>query len=247
MPRKKKEPVAEEKSECAKPLKIENMYEKIPKELLDNADNPNFDLHKLKLPFRMCVVAPSGSGKTNFVLNLISIFSRGRGSFASVDIITRNKDEPLYKWLVLKCDQINIKEGMESIPPLDKMDKEINHLVIFDDLVLAKDQSRIENYYIRARKLNCSVIYLSQSYYRIPKIIRSNCNYMCILKLSGNREVKMILSEFGLGVSKEELLRLYTEATAEKFQPLIIDLDEEPPKRFRKGLTEIMTVNPENK
>lgn len=245
MPRKKKEPVAEEKSEDAKPLKIENMYEKIPKDLLDNADNPNFDLHKLKLPFRMCVVAPSGSGKTNFVLNLISIFSRGRGSFASVDIITRNKDEPLYKWLVLKCDQINIKEGMESIPPLDKMDKEINHLVIFDDLVLAKDQSRIENYYIRARKLNCSVIYLSQSYYRIPKIIRSNCNYMCILKLSGNREVKMILSEFGLGVSKEELLRLYTEATAEKFQPLIIDMDEEAPKRFRKGLTEIMTVNPE--
>lgn len=245
MPRKKKEPVAEEKSEDAKPLKIENMYEKIPKDLLDNADNPNFDLHKLKLPFRMCVVAPSGSGKTNFVLNLISIFSRGRGSFASVDIITRNKDEPLYKWLVLKCDQINIKEGMESIPPLDKMDKDINHLVIFDDLVLAKDQSRIENYYIRARKLNCSVIYLSQSYYRIPKIIRSNCNYMCILKLSGNREVKMILSEFGLGVSKEELLRLYTEATAEKFQPLIIDMDEEAPKRFRKGLTEIMTVNPE--
>jgi hypothetical protein len=244
MPRKKKLPVDEEPKD-AKPLKIENMYEKIPKDLLDNADNPNFDLHKLKLPFRMCVVAPSGSGKTNFVLNLISIFSRGRGSFASVDIITRNKDEPLYKWLVLKCDQINIKEGMESIPPLDKMDKEINHLVIFDDLVLAKDQSRIENYYIRARKLNCSVIYLSQSYYRIPKIIRSNCNYMCILKLSGNREVKMILSEFGLGVSKEELLRLYTEATAEKFQPLIIDMDEEAPKRFRKGLTEIMTVHPE--
>ena len=242
MPRKKKEPNADEKKEDAKPLKIENMYEKIPKDLLDNADNPNFDLHKLKLPFRMCVVAPSGSGKTNFVLNLISIFSRGRGSFASVDIITRNKDEPLYKWLVMKCDQINIKEGMEAIPPLDKMDKDVNHLVIFDDLVLAKDQSRIENYYIRARKLNCSVIYLSQSYYRIPKIIRSNCNYMCILKLSGNREVKMILSEFGLGVSKEELLRLYTEATAEKFQPLIIDMDEEAPKRFRKGLQTIMEV-----
>lgn len=241
-PRKKKEPTD---TKDAKPIKIENMYEKIPKDLLDNADNPNFDLHHLKLPFRMCVVAPSGSGKTNFVLNLISIFSRGRGSFASVDIITRNKDEPLYRWLVMKCEQINIKEGMENIPPLDKMDKEINHLVIFDDLVLAKDQSRIENYYIRARKLNCSVIYLSQSYYRIPKIIRSNCNYMCILKLSGNREVKMILSEFGLGVSKEELLRLYTEATAEKFQPLIIDMDEEAPKRFRKGLTEIMEVHTE--
>jgi hypothetical protein len=75
----------------------------------------------------------------------------------------------------LKSDQIQIKEGMENIPPLDKMDKDVSHLVCFDDLVLAKNQSAIENYYIRARKLNCSVVYLSQSYFRIPKIIRNNC------------------------------------------------------------------------
>jgi len=42
--------------------KIVNMYEKIPSEFLDKVDNPNFDLHKLRLPFRMCIVAPSGSG-----------------------------------------------------------------------------------------------------------------------------------------------------------------------------------------
>ena len=53
--------------------KIENLYEKIPKELLDEADNPNFALHHLKLPFRMCIVAPSGSGKTNFLCNLIGL------------------------------------------------------------------------------------------------------------------------------------------------------------------------------
>ena len=46
--------------------KIVNMYEKLPKEFLDKVDNPNFELHHLKLPFRMCIVAPSGSGKTNF-------------------------------------------------------------------------------------------------------------------------------------------------------------------------------------
>ena len=46
--------------------KIVNMYEKIPKEYLDKVDNPNFHLHQLKLPFRMVIVAPSGSGKTNF-------------------------------------------------------------------------------------------------------------------------------------------------------------------------------------
>jgi len=121
------------------------------------------------------------------------------------------------------------------------MDKAVNHLVCFDDLVLAKDQSQIENYYIRARKLNCSVIYLSQSFFRIPKIIRNNCSYFCILKLSGNREVNVILSEFGLGVSKEQLLELYETATKEKFSPLLIDMEADPHSRFRKGFRQILT------
>lgn len=219
---------------------IINMYERIPKELLDNAENPNFHLHNLKIPFRMCVVAPSGSGKTNFVVNLISLFCAGKGTFADITIITRNKDEPLYRWLETLSDQIVIKEGMENIPPLDRMDKTENHLVIFDDLVLAKDQSRIENYYIRARKLNCSVIYLSQSYYRIPKIIRNNCSYLVLLKLSGEREVNMILSEGGLGVTKDKLIAMYSYATREKFSPFIIDYEQDCDKRYRKGLNEIL-------
>ena len=219
---------------------IVNWYEKIPKEMLDNAENPNLHIHHLKIPFRMCVVAPSGSGKTNFLVNLIHLFSQGKGTFADITIITRNKDEPLYNFLTSKCDQIQVKEGLHNLPPLDKMDKKVNHLVCFDDLVLAKDQSAIENYYIRARKLNCSVIYLSQSYFRIPKVIRNNCSYMIILKLSGNREVNLILSEFGLGVSREQLLNMYEYATREKFSPLLIDLEEDPYKRFRKGFSEIL-------
>ena len=229
------------KKDAEPPAEIVNWYEKIPKEMLDNAENPNFNIHHLKVPFRMCVVAPSGSGKTNFLVNLIHLFSQGsKGTFGDITIITRNKDEPLYNFLTSKCDQIQVKEGIHNLPLLDKMDKKINHLVCFDDLVLAKDQSAIENYYIRARKLNCSVIYLSQSYFKIPKIIRNNCSYMVILKLSGNREVNMILSEFGLGVSREQLLGMYEFATKEKFSPLLIDLEEEPFKRFRKGFTQIL-------
>lgn len=231
-----------------KPAKIDepkgqiiNMYDKIPKDLLDNAENPNIHLHNLKIPMRMCVVAPSGSGKTNFVVNLIHLFSQGKGTFSDITIITRNKDEPLYRWLEQITDgEVQVKEGLENTPQLDKMSKDENHLVIFDDLVLAKDQSKIENYYIRARKLNCSVIYLSQSYYRIPKIIRNNCSYLVLLKLSGQREVNMILSEGGLGVSKDQLLNMYQYATQEKFSPFIIDYEQEADKRYRKGLMEIL-------
>lgn len=223
--------------------KIENLYEKIPKELLDEADNPNFHLHHLKLPFRMCIVAPSGSGKTNFLCNLIGLFSRDKGTFQTITIITRNKDEPLYKWITSKSDQIVIKEGLTNTPPLDKYDKDFNHLLVWDDLVLSKDLSMVENYYIRARKLNVSVIFISQSYFRIPKIIRNNCSYMVLLKLSGQREVNVILSEFGLGVSKEQLVEIYKYATNEKFSPLLIDMEADSGQRFRRGLLEVIDVS----
>jgi hypothetical protein len=222
---------------------IINMYEKIPTHLLNKVNNPNYNLHKLKLPFRMCIVAPSGSGKTNFLINLIHLFSCGeKGTFQTIHIITRNADEPLYKWITSKCPSIIIKEGLTNTPKLDDFDKEENHLVVWDDLVLSKDLSNVENYYIRARKLNCSVIFISQSYFKIPKIIRNNCSYMILLKLSGNREVNLILSEFGLGITKDELLEIYKYATSEKFSPLLIDLEEDPDKRFRKGLTEIINI-----
>lgn len=229
------------KKAVKEPPEIVNWYEKMDKSLLVEAENPNFESHRLKIPFRMCVVAPSGSGKTNFLINLIHLFSKGKGTFADITIITRNKDEPLYNFLAGKSEQIQIKEGLHNVPQLDKMDKGSNHLVCFDDMVLSKDQSMIENYYIRARKLNCSVIYLSQSFFRIPKVIRNNCSYMVILKLSGNREVNVILSEFGLGVSKEQLLYLYEVATAEKFSPLLIDMEADPYARFRKGFTQVLT------
>jgi hypothetical protein len=223
---------------------IVNMYERIPKEYLDKVENPNFHLHRLKIPMRMCVVAPSGSGKTNFLVNLIAKFSCGdKGTFQTITIITRNADEPLYKWIQNKCDQIIIKEGLSNTPQLDKFDKDFNHLVVWDDLVLAKDLSMVEQYYIRARKLNVSVIFISQSFFKIPKIIRNNCSYMVLLKLSGNREVNLILSEFGLGITKEQLLELYKFATAEKFSPLIIDMEEDASKRFRKGFLDVLNVN----
>ena len=89
-----------------------------------------------------------------------------------------------------------------------------------------------------------SWIYSKKGYFKfkqnIPKIIRNNCSYMILLKLSGHREVNMILKDFGLGVSKEQLLQMYQYSTNEKFSPLILDLEQEPDNRFRKGFQEIL-------
>jgi hypothetical protein len=226
--------------------KMINFYEIMPKELLPKADNPNKPLHQLDLPFRMCIVAPSGSGKTNFLLNLIALFSKGRGTFSSITILTRVASEPLYDFLKLKAENIQIKEGLSHTPQLDKFDKDENHLVVWDDLVLAKSLEMVENYYIRARKFNVSCIFISQSYYHIPTMIRKNCTYMVILKLgSGQREVKMIVSELGGQMEKDQLLAMYEYATDTKFVPLIVNMDESDRyKRFRRGFLEIL--NPDD-
>ena len=165
---------------------MENVYKrKEIKKYLQKADNPNINLHQLdKLPFRMVVVAPSGSGKTNFIFNLLEKFSKGKGTFNSITIICRAKDEPIYELLEEKSKKkIKILEGIENIPDINKFEKDQQHIVIFDDLVLEKDQKKISEFYIRGRKKGISICYLSQSFYKIPKTIRQNCNYFVILKL----------------------------------------------------------------
>ena len=126
---------------------------------------------------------------------------------------------------------------MSSLPPLDSFDKHLPSLVVVDDLVLSKNQDAISNYFIRCRKLNVSCIYISQGYYLIPKVIRQNCNSLIILKLSTEREIKMIMSESGVGVDRDKLMNIYKEATSTHLTPLIINMDvmSDHPDKFRKG------------
>jgi hypothetical protein len=222
-------------------MTIENFYKKSGmSKYLIRQDNPNLHLHNLYvLPFRMVVVAPSGSGKTNFILNMLQKFSAGKGTFNTITIITKNKQEPLYEWLEDKTKKtVKILEGIENIPKLDSFNKQDQHIVIFDDLVLEKDQKRMNEFYIRGRKKGVSVCYLSQSFFKIPKVIRTNCNYFVILKLSGKRDLNLILSEFELGVSKQELMDMYEYATKEKFNVLLIDVEAPKDKKFRKNFLE---------
>lgn len=222
---------------------MENYYQrKDMKKFLSSQDNPNLHLHNLdKLPFRMVVVAPSGSGKTNFIMNLLQKFSSGKGTFNTITVITRNKDEPLYNYLEEKTKkQVKILEGIQNIPKLDSFNKDDQHIVIFDDLVLEKDQTKMNEFYIRGRKRGISMVYLSQSFFKIPKVIRTNCNYFVILKLSGKRDLNLIMSEFELGITKKDLLRMYEYATKEKFNVLLIDVEAPKEERFRKNFIEYL-------
>ena len=226
---------------------IRNMYEVVKREepsLLHRAENPNFAVHHISLPFRAVIVAPSGSGKTNFLLNMISLFSQGKGTFSKIFVCTKDADEPLYNFLGKKSDSIVISEGVSSLPKLDAktFDKTENALVVIDDLVLSKNLDSVCDYYVRFRKLGVSVVFISQSFFKIPKIIRGNCSLVIILKLSGQRDANLILSEFSLGITKQQLLDLYEYATSQKFSALVVDLEADKSKRFRKNFDEFLPV-----
>ena len=198
--------------------------------------NPNFNIHKL-------IIGSSGSGKSNCVLNLIKQFN---GTFSSIDIYTRQPDEPLYKFLnetykkqnkLNEEPLLNIFEGIDELKDLKKYDPDENHLVIFDDMILEKNLSRVAEYYIRCRKRGVSVIFISQSYYMNNqdwKIIRKQANYIIIKKIASIKELISIIKDYSLSLSKERFLKLYEDITKEnKFNFLLLDLDAEDDFKFR--------------
>ena len=92
----------------------------------------------------------------------------------------------------------------DKIIPIGVMDYEGNQkLVIFDDYVCEKNQRQIVDYFIQGRHKNCSVIYLSQSFYKTPRGIRLNCSHYCIYEFPSSSERNMISSE--LGVDKKKI------------------------------------------
>lgn len=234
-----------EKKPEGKITDIINFYEIIPKKYLNKLENPNFNLHGIELPFRMCVVAPSGSGKTNFLLNLIKVFSHGKGTFPDITIITANKDEPLYNWLQDQSEHIKIMEGISSTPKLDDYDKEYNHLLIWDDLVLSKNLEDVEKYYVRARKRSVSTIFLSQSYATIPTMIRKNSTHLILFDLGGSkREQNYIMNEWAGDLDKDELRAIYEDAVCENLKPLIIKGGKvKRNEKYRKSFDEFYNLD----
>ena len=152
--------------------------------------------------------------------------------------------EPLYQFLGDKSKGlIEIHESLEKLPALNDLKPSEQTLIIFDDMVNdLKKHPIISEYFIRGRKRGCSLMFLSQSYYNTPKIIRQNINYCVVLKLGETRDVNAILRECSIGLTKEELLYMYQQATKQKFDVFIINLDKSSNERYRHNFLNYYTV-----
>ncbi|CAH3036896.1 unnamed protein product [Porites lobata] len=111
----------------------------------------------------------------------------------------------------------------------------IKPLLYYDEIYLYarnleqdKYQKLIQKMVELRRHKNCSVIYLSQSFYKTPKDIRLNCSHYCLYEFPSSREANRIASE--LGIDKET----YKEVTKKPFTFLYVD---KPRKRIAKNFT----------
>ena len=198
-------------------MSLINFYEHMK---TDKKHNPNYESHKIELPFRGLINCASGGGKSNLFCNLLYEFNQTMHKI----IIVSKAEEPLYDMLQDKLKNVSIHyEG--NVPEIEKMKKGQNGLIVFDDMVLTHNH-KIGEMFIRGRKLGYSCIYISKSFFGTPKIIRQNVNYIWLGKGMSKRDLRLILSEFAMGISVDDLERIYNDLTKEQMNFMMLDLNK---------------------
>ena len=72
-------------------------------------------------------------------------------------------------------------------------DKENKILIVFDDMIadmIHNKNSIVTELFIRGRKLNISLVFITQSYFKVPKDVRLNTSHFLIAKVPNKRELQ---------------------------------------------------------
>ena len=116
-------------------------------------------------------------------------------------------------------------------------------LIVFDDMIAdimtnKKFQSIIKELFIRSRKQNISLIFITQSYFSVPKVVRLNSTHYLIMKINNKRELQNIATNHSANIDYKDFTKIYRECIKEPYSFLTIDttLPSSNPLRFRKNL-----------
>ena len=101
-----------------------------------------------------------------------------------------------------------------------------------------KLQSIIKELFIRCRKLNISLVFITQSYFFVPKDVRLNSTHYLIMKINNKRELQNIAINHSADIDYKDFMKIYRECTNEPFNFMTIDttLPTSNCLRFRKNL-----------
>ena len=133
----------------------------------------------------------------------------------------------------------DVYENINDYNPIRKRKK----LIGFDDMIAdimgnKKFQVIIKELFIKCRKLNISLVFITQSYFSVPKDVRLNTTHYFIMKINNKRELQNIAINHSADIDYQDFIKIYRECTKEPYNFLTIDttLPDSDPLRFRKKL-----------
>ena len=205
-------------------------------------------------PFRMLIIGPLGSGKTNTLLHLINNLH----PIDKIYLYAKDLSEPKYEYLINKREHAGIKNlndphaFIEYSNDMDDVLDDINNynknrdkkvLTVFDDMIAGIEYNKnfkqmIKELFFRAHKINISIVYITQSYFRALKDARLNSTHYILMKIANKKELKSIAEERSGHLNYKDFLKMYNYCTSEPHCFMTIDARPNATVVFRKNFTE---------
>ena len=87
---------------------------------------------------------------------------------------------------------------------------------MFDDLIVDMKYDKklspiITELFLRGRKLNISLVFTSQSYFRVPKTIRLNATHYFIMKIPNKIDLQQIASNHSSDIDFKDFMKVYKD------------------------------------
>ena len=116
-------------------------------------------------------------------------------------------------------------------------------LIVFDDVIPdminnKKLNSIVTELFIRGRKLNISIVFITQSYFKVPKDVRLNSTHFFIKKIANKRELQQTALNHLSDIDFKDFIKIFKKYAVELYSFLVNDttLPSDDPLRFRKNL-----------
>ena len=108
-----------------------------------------------------------------------------------------------------------------------------------------KLNSVVTKLFIRGRKLNIYLVFITQSYFKVPKDVRLNTSHFFITKIPNKGKLQQIAINHSSDISTKDFTNIYRKCTAELYSFLVnvTTLVSNNPLRFRKNLFNIYNKN----
>ena len=202
-------------------------------------------------PFRMLIIGPSGSGKINTLLHLINNLH----PIDKIYLYAKDIHEPKYEYLINKREQAGIKnlndphafieysdDVLDDINDYNKnRDKKV--LIVFDDMIADIEYNKnfkriITELFYRARKINVSIVFITQSYFRALKDARLNSTHYILMRIGNKKELKRIAEEKSGHLDYKYFFKMYNYCTKDPYSFMTIDTRPTATIQFKKNFNE---------